>query len=104
MKKHTTLALVAVAAVPASLFAAEDGAALYQSKCVACHGPKGVGKPALKGTNLLADEVKKAPDEKLAAAIKEGGTAKKASHAFGNKGVTPEQVSALVAHIRTLQK
>lgn len=103
MMRIKVLALL-VATVPVAMFANADGAALYQSKCVACHGPKGAGKPALKGTNLLSDEAKKASDEKLAAAIRDGGAAKKASHAYGAKGVTPEQVTALVAHIRTLQK
>jgi mono/diheme cytochrome c family protein len=100
MKKFAILIMAACAMA----FAAEDGAALYQSKCVACHGPKGVGKPALKGTNLTADEVKKAADDKLVAAIMEGGAAKKAAHAFGKKGVTADQAKALVAHIRSLQK
>jgi mono/diheme cytochrome c family protein len=100
MKKFAVL----IMAASAMAFAAEDGAALYQSKCVACHGPKGVGKPALKGTNLTADEVKKAADDKLVAAIMEGGAAKKAAHAFGKKGVTADQAKALVAHIRSLQK
>ncbi len=100
MKKFAIL----IMAASAMAFAAEDGAALYQSKCVACHGPKGVGKPALKGTNLTADEVKKAADDKLVAAIMEGGAAKKAAHAFGKKGVTADQAKALVAHIRSLQK
>lgn len=100
MKKFAIL----IMAAGAMAFAAEDGAALYQSKCVACHGPKGVGKPALKGTNLTADEVKKAADDKLVAAIMEGGAAKKAAHAFGKKGVTADQAKALVAHIRSLQK
>jgi mono/diheme cytochrome c family protein len=101
MRKLIFLALAAVATTAA---AAVDGAALFQSKCVACHGPKGAGKPAIKGSNLLTDEAKKASDETLAAAIKDGGASKKASHAFGAKGVSPEQVTALVAHIRTLQK
>ena len=100
MKKFAIL----IMAAGAMAFASEDGAALYQSKCVACHGPKGVGKPALKGTNLTADEVKKAADDKLVAAIMEGGAAKKAAHAFGKKGVTADQAKALVAHIRSLQK
>lgn len=42
--------------------AADDGAALYKSKCVACHGTKGEGKPAikapaLKGTSLTTDQL-----------------------------------------------
>lgn len=87
-----------------AVMAAEDGAGLFQSKCVACHGPKGAGKPAMKGTNLLTPEAKKATDDKLSDAIMNGGEAKKATHIYSKKGITAEQAKALVAHIRTLQK
>ena len=103
MKKLAYWILTAVASVSV-LAAAEDGAALFQVKCVACHGPKGAGKPALKGTDLLSDQAKKATDAALTESILDGGAAKKASHAFGKKGITPDQVKMLVAHIRTLQK
>ena len=83
---------------------AQDGAALYKSKCMSCHGPKGAGRPAMKGSNLLTPEAKKATDEALTDAIQNGGTGKKAAHAFGKKGVTADQAKALVAYIRELQK
>jgi mono/diheme cytochrome c family protein len=102
MKKHACYLLIAFAT--ASVALAQDGAALYKSKCVACHGPAGAGKPALKGTNLLSDEAKKASDDALTNSIMAGGTAKKASHAFGSKGITADQAKQLVAYIRTLQK
>ena len=85
-------------------FAAEDGAALYKAKCVACHGADGAGKPAIKGSNLLSAEAKKATDAQMTEAIMTGGAAKKAAHSFGSKGITADQAKALVAHIRTLQK
>lgn len=85
-------------------FAAEDGAALYKAKCVACHGADGAGKPAIKGSNLLSAEAKKATDAQMTEAIMTGGAAKKAAHAFGAKGITADQAKALVAHVRTLQK
>jgi mono/diheme cytochrome c family protein len=103
MKKLLCLTAAVIASVSTAA-AAEDGAALFKTKCVACHTATGAGKPALKGTNLLTPEAKKATDEEMTAAISAGGKAKKAAHAFGQKGVTPEQVKALVAHVRTLQK
>jgi mono/diheme cytochrome c family protein len=103
MKKVVFLALLA-GFTALTAVAAEDGAALYQSKCVACHGPKGAGKPAMKGTDLLSAEAKKATDESLTDAIMNGGTAKKATHIYSKKGITAEQAKALVAFIRTLQK
>lgn len=85
-------------------FAAEDGAALFKAKCAGCHGADGAGKPAIKGSNLLTAEAKKATDAQLTEAILTGGAAKKAAHAFGAKGLTADQAKALVAHVRTLQK
>ena len=83
---------------------AQDGAALYRSKCLSCHGPTGAGRPAIKGTNLLTDEVKTRSDAELAEAIAEGGRGGNDAHAFSKKGVSPDQVLALVAYIRELQK
>lgn len=83
---------------------AEDGAKLYAAKCAGCHTATGAGKAAMKGTNLLTDEAKKKTDAELADAISTGGAAKKASHAFGKKGVAAADADALVKHIRVLQK
>lgn len=102
MKIATLLTTMVLAAVP--VFAAEDGAVLFKSKCVVCHGATGAGKAAMKGTNLLSDEAKKATDAQLTDTILNGGAAKKASHAFEKKGITADQASALVAYIRALQK
>jgi mono/diheme cytochrome c family protein len=82
---------------------AQDGAALYRSKCLVCHGTRGEGKAALPGTNLLTDTARKATDLEMAESIAQGGTKKLASHAFQNKGVKPPDIQALVKYIRTLQ-
>ena len=55
-------AIVLLAATPLLLWAAEDGAALYASKCAMCHGDKGEGNPAanlpaVKGTKMTAEEM-----------------------------------------------
>jgi mono/diheme cytochrome c family protein len=82
---------------------AQDGAALYRSKCLACHGATGAGRPALKGTDLLADAVRNASDADLTEAIAKGGKKKLASHAYETKGVKPEEIQALVKYVRELQ-
>jgi hypothetical protein len=48
--------------VPGVVAGAEDGAALYKTKCAGCHGASGEGKPAmkapaLKGTSLSAEQI-----------------------------------------------
>ena len=48
---------------------AEDGAALYKSKCAACHGADGAGKPAMKAPSLISADEKKKSDADLATAI-----------------------------------
>jgi mono/diheme cytochrome c family protein len=94
------LLLVACGSTPSG---AQDGAALYRSKCLACHGAAGAGKAALPGTNLLADAVQKASDGDLTDAIARGGQKKFAGHAYETKGVKPDEIQALVKYVRTLQ-
>jgi mono/diheme cytochrome c family protein len=100
----TILAAAAFVLPPRTSSAAEDGAALFKSKCAACHGADATGKPALKVRSLVSDEAKKKTGEELSDMIANGGKEKKASHAFSKKGVTPEQIKALVGYIRELQK
>lgn len=83
---------------------AEDGAALYKSKCAVCHSPDGSGRKVLKGTNLLSDEAKKRTDAQLTDYIAKGGPKRDAAHAYEKKGLTAGQITQLVAHIRALQK
>src|SRR5437868_7161304 len=110
MKTTKLITLIMVIALglfillPNLSWAADEGAALYKSKCAVCHGPNGEGKPAAKIPSLVSPEVQKLSDAELTDAIANGGKTKKASHAFANKGVTPDQIQALVAHIRELCK
>ena len=74
---------------------------LYKSKCAICHGPNGNAKVPL---SLGSAPVQKMTDEQLAAAIATGELPKRPSHAFREKGLTDEQIKALVAYIRSLKK
>ena len=94
----------AFALAPRATPAAEDGAALYKTKCSACHGANGEGKPAMKAPSLVSDEAKKLSDADLTDMVANGGKEKKAAHAFSKKGVTDDQVKAIVAFVRDLQK
>ncbi len=83
---------------------AEDGAALYKTKCAVCHGANGEGKPAAKIPSLASEKTQAMSDAELTDFIANGGPSKKATHAFEKKGITADQVKALVAHVRELGK
>ena len=98
-----TIALVLFILIP-NLSWAQEGAAIYKAKCAACHGADAAGKPAAKIPSLVSDDVKKLSDADLTDFIANGGPAKKATHAFATKGLTPDQIKAVVGEIRDLQK
>lgn len=78
---------------------AQDGAAIYKTKCAMCHGADAAGKPAVKIPSLLSDEAKKQSDADLTKAITD--TAK---HPAGVKSLPADDVKGIVAYIRSLQK
>jgi len=90
--------------IPSLSWAQDDGATIYKTKCAACHGADAAGKPAAKIPSLVSDDVKKLSDADLTDFVANGGPSKKATHAFAAKGLTPDQIKAVVAQIRSLQK
>lgn len=98
MKKTTAfvlmLSLVCLVSVP--LFAAEDGAALFKAKCAACHGPDG---KKLAKADLGSAAIQGKTDADL-----EKFVAENPKHNFKAKGVTDEQLKAVVVFLRTLKK
>ena len=98
------IALALFLIVPNLSWAADDGAALYKTKCAACHGADLAGKPTAKIPSLVSDDAKKASDADLTEMIANGGKDKKAMHAFANKGMTPDQVKMVIAYLRDAQK
>jgi mono/diheme cytochrome c family protein len=103
--KIKLIAKAAVMVFPMLIFVglsrgADDGAALYKSKCSACHGAGGEGKPsmkapALKGTTLDAD--------KITQHITKGEAESKAPHNKGISGVTEAQAKAIADFVKTLK-
>lgn len=98
------IALALFLILPNLSWAADDGAVIYKAKCAMCHGADLAGKPAAKIPSLVGEDAKKSSDADLTDMIANGGKAKKASHAFANKGLTPDQVKMVVAYIRSAQK
>jgi cytochrome c553 len=74
---------------------AQDGGTLYKTKCAMCHGDQGQGKPnmapKLAGTS-----------KDVAAVLTKGGEAK-APHIKPMSTLTPDQVSAIAAFVKTLR-
>jgi cytochrome c6 len=83
---------------------AQDGAALFKTKCAACHGADGKGDnsmgKALKLRDLGSDDVQKQTDAELTDIITNG---KGKMSAYKGK-LTDDQIKSLVAFTRSLKK
>ena len=93
--------LAALAAAPAM---AQDGGALYKTKCAMCHGADGTGNTpvgkSMKVRSFKSDEDVKASDATLIKDTKDGVGK---MPAYAGK-LTDAQIQDVVAYIRTLQK
>ena len=94
-----TIAVALFMLIPNLSWAADDGAAIYNAKCAACHGADVTGKAAAKIPSLVSDEVKKSSDDDLAKAVTE-----KPKHPGVVKSLAPDQVKMVVQYVRSLQK
>jgi len=100
MKRKIVVSLTATWLILASASWADDGAALYKSKCSACHGVNGEGKasmkaPALKGTSLDASQITEH--------ITKGESTSKPPHNKGISGVSDEQAKSIADYIKSLK-
>jgi mono/diheme cytochrome c family protein len=95
MKLRIATAVVASITMLAALPAlAQDGAALYKSKCAMCHGDQGQGKP--NGAPKIAGSAK------VETVLTKGGEAK-APHIKPLSTVTADQVTSIAAFVKTLK-
>jgi cytochrome c len=90
-----TLAAVTLAS---SMVWAQDGAALYKTKCAACHGAMGEGKigPSLQKTTLTQAQI--------IDLLTKGAEGKKAPHSKAVSGLTADQAAAIAIYVGTLKK
>lgn len=80
---------------------APEGKALYDSKCALCHGKDGVAKATAKGAlNLNDPKFQEANTAKAIEAIITDGKGK--MKGLKDK-LTPEQISAIAAHVKMLK-
>jgi high-affinity iron transporter len=92
--------------------AAQDAKAIYAKECAKCHGASGAGDGAMgqKLKDKPSDWTKGAglqgmDDAKLAESIKKGGGAVGKSKAMpAYPKLTDPEVTALVAHVKSLKK
>lgn len=89
-----------------SVMAAESGAAIFENFCIPCHGPDGRARtPA--GRKLGAKDLResKLGDTEIAKQIRDGAKDPRGADkmpSFREK-VTPAQVEALVAYVKTFR-
>ena len=91
-----TLTAIAVLSFPSLSAQAQDGSATYKAKCAMCHGADG---SKMAAHDLQGAAAQGMSDADLAAIITNGKGKMPAS-----KALKPDQVSALVAYVRTLKK
>lgn len=105
MKKHVLVGalVIGVLGLGSSAFAADapDGKALYESKCGICHGKDGVAKSTAKGAANLNDP--KFQEANTAAAIEKIIADGKGKMKGLKDKLTPEQITAVAAHVKTLK-
>jgi cytochrome c6 len=96
------MAAVLVVSTAAPVFA-EDAAALYKSKCAACHGADGKGDTAVGKKMGVKDfhdpEVVKASDADLIKTTKDG----KGKMPSYNGKISDDDIKGLIKYIRTLK-
>jgi mono/diheme cytochrome c family protein len=89
----TTIAVMSFLSLSAQ---AQDGSATYKARCAMCHGADG---SKITAHDLQGAAAQGMSDADLAAIITNGKGKMPAS-----KALKPDQVTALVAYIRTLKK
>src|SRR5512140_1199263 len=102
MKKMVPVAMRAAFGLAVPVMAAEDGKALYESKCGMCHGMDGVAKKMAEGSKNFNDAAwkKTATVDGITKVTKEG---KGKMKGMGEK-LNADQMKAISEYVLTLAK
>ncbi len=88
--------------------AAQDSAAIFNSKCATCHGNDGTARTAagkkIGASDLREKEIVEMTDQEMFESIGRGVKHKKYPHSFLYTGLNEDQVHGLVNYIRRLQQ
>ncbi|HEY4764133.1 MAG TPA: cytochrome c [Candidatus Sulfotelmatobacter sp.] len=96
MQVFSTVTAIAVVFVLSLSAQAQDASATYKAKCAMCHGADGT---KIAAHDLQGASAQGMSDADLSAIIANGKGKMPAS-----KSLKPDQVTALVAYVRTLKK
>lgn len=88
---------VVIALSTGTMMAADDGAAIYKSKCAACHGANGEGK---MGPKLVGDSMS---EDQIVDQLTKGMAGKKPPHAKPIAGLTADQAKAVATYVKGLK-
>ena len=101
------MAVVSMVFVVGLMAVAQSGSeALFNTKCVTCHGVDGKGSKTMKmhPADLQSKAVQQLTDDEMYDTIAKGTNHKEYPHAFLYQGRGSDQVKGLVKYIRTLGK
>lgn len=100
MKKTLALSLLIALALPIAALA--GGAAVYKTRCAACHGADGSGQTpvgkSLKIPDLRSPEVQKMSDAEMSKVLEEG------KGKMPKSNLSEDDRKAVIAFIRSLKK
>ncbi len=82
---------------------AADGAAIFKKNCMMCHGAGGRGFSALKTPNFTDPKWQSSTKDKEMREVVKNGKKGTAMPAFGGQ-LKDEEISAVIAYIRSLKK
>jgi len=74
---------------------AQDGAAIYRSRCASCHGATGEGNPPVKGTSMSEAQIEDV--------LLKGASGMRSPHRRPIRSMTADQAKAVATYVKSLQ-